>query len=804
MDALDSILLPQHLADLRRSGLSDEQIRRCGFRSSSDAEQIGRWLRWQKPAKVLGPCLVIPFAGADAKFLEYVRVKPDRPRTARGKGGKPIKYESPVGAPNRAYFPPATRAALRDTSTPMIITEGEKKAAKADQEGFACIGLVGVYGFQKARPKDADGKGQGPRELIADLAAVAWRGRKVLIAFDSDLTEKPGVRWAEFHLAETLQHTGAEVLAVRIPAGADGSKQGLDDYLTAAGPDALRDLLAIAKTVERPDEESQPLDAPEDPHRLAGLYLDWLRGRGPLTLRFWRGEFVEWKAGAYSALPDTDVKARLTAFIRDEFRRLNFIEQEAAREKDSPPRTRTVTTRLLADVANALRSLCLLPATISAPAWLDDAKGPDPFTLLSTKVGILDVAAFAAGKPGSLMPPTPTFFTFNALPFAFEPKASTPRQWLGFLRQLWQGDPESIDALQEWFGYLLTPDTRLQKILFLLGPRRAGKGTIARILKEVVGAANVAGPTLNSLTTNFGLSPLLDKPVAIVDDARLSHRSDAAIITERLLTISGEGTITVDRKFLSPVNTKLPTRLVIISNEIPRLGDASGALAGRLILLRFTETFFGREDHHLTDRLLSELPGILLWAIAGWKRLQSRGCFVQPTTGAPLIREMEDLSSPVGAFVREECIVDRAAAVPVGDLYRAWTRWCEDHGRKEPGTEQTFGRDLRAAVPYLDGRRPNQGGERWREYVGIRIRSGDEPPQCEPMPSDANCSGSGPYGPRVRGPSNCTHGRLNSEQADNEMKSTIDRTADHADQSGPSDPPADRLFPDWRNSMPPD
>ena len=38
-------------------------------------------------------------------------------------------------------------------------------------------------------------------------------------------------------------------------------------------------------------------------------------------------------------------------------------------------------------------------------------------------------------------------------------------------------------------------------------------------------------------------------------------------------------------------------------------------------MLRLTESWYGKEDTHLTDRLLKELPGILLGAIDGWKRL---------------------------------------------------------------------------------------------------------------------------------------------------------------------------------------
>src|SRR5262249_16435837 len=146
------------------------------------------------------------------------------------------------------------------------------------------------------------------------------------------------------------------------------------------------------------------------------------------------------------------------------------------------------------------------------------------------------------------------------------------------LAQLWPNDPQSIETLQDWLGYLLTQDTRQQKMLVIVGPRRSGKGTIARIIRAMIGEENVTGPTLAGLAPNFGLWSLLGKPVAIVSDARLSHRTDSAIVTERLLSITGEDALTVDRKCMEPVTVKLPTRFVILTNELPRLGDSSGAL----------------------------------------------------------------------------------------------------------------------------------------------------------------------------------------------------------------------------------
>ena len=115
---------------------------------------------------------------------------------------------------------------------------------------------------------------------------------------------------------------------------------------------------------------------------------------------------------------------------------------------------------------------------------------------------------------------------------------------------------------------------------------------------------------------------------------RLSGRTDQAIVVERLLAISGEDSLDVDRKFLPSVTTKLGVRFLILTNELPRLNDASVAMASRTVLLAIDRVMvWPRKDTNLTDKLLTELPSILLWAIAGWQRLQARGYFLQPDAG---------------------------------------------------------------------------------------------------------------------------------------------------------------------------
>ena len=52
-----------------------------------------------------------------------------------------------------------------------------------------------------------------------------------------------------------------------------------------------------------------------------------------------------------------------------------------------------------------------------------------------------------------------------------------------------------------------------------------------------------------------------------------------------------------------------------------RFGDASGAIAGRFLVLTLRNSWLGREDPALTDALLTELPGILGWVLDGLDRL---------------------------------------------------------------------------------------------------------------------------------------------------------------------------------------
>jgi putative DNA primase/helicase len=424
---------------------------------------------------------------------------------------------------------------------------------------------------------------------------------------------------------------------------------------------------------------------------------------GTPTLRHWRGGWWEWRTSHWAEAEQRAVRSTAYEYTENAFY-----------EKGDDPAPWSPNRHKVADLLEALAAIVHLPEDVDQPSWLD---GDRDGVIVACANGLLDV------ERRELLPHTPRFFNLTAVPFDYDPEAEPPWTWFEFLDDLFEDDVESTNALEEWFGYTISGRTDLHKILLLVGPTRAGKGVIARTLTALVGADNVAGPTLSSLGQNFGLQPLLGKPLAVVSDARLDGRN-ASTVVERLLSVSGEDTITVDRKYKDPWTGKLPSRFMVISNELPKLGDASAAIAGRFVSLLLSKSWYGREDTTLDDRIRGELTGILNWALTGLARLDRRGQFTRPPATDEAYIALQDLASPVGAFVRDRCALGAGYEVLIDELWAAWKSWAEENGHRV-STKQLLGRNLRAAFPSIRASRPRaRDGERERDpvYLGIALR----------------------------------------------------------------------------------
>ena len=137
----------------------------------------------------------------------------------------------------------------------------------------------------------------------------------------------------------------------------------------------------------------------------------------------------------------------------------------------------------------------------------------------------------------------------------------------------------------EWFGYVLSNDTvAAEDVLagraeaFGQGHDRPGPDRAARGPQHGGADARRPDPELRAAAADR-------KAAGGRSRTRASARAPTAWSpSSALLSISGEDTLTIDRKYREPWTGRLPTRFMILTNELPRFSDSSGALASRFVM----------------------------------------------------------------------------------------------------------------------------------------------------------------------------------------------------------------------------
>ena len=205
------LLSPDHLVDIRRSGLSDDTITLAGIQTVPPRD-IKKALGFDFPD--LASMYKIPYPGCDG-FSRF--------RCFPAEGKQVARYYQRKESGNHLYIPAAVASMLSDPTTTTYITEGEKKALKASQEGLACIAVGGLWNW-----KDKDGG------LISGFDKITLAGRDIGIIPDNDYL-KPNVHGYKKNLEQAVQELayvlidkGAKVFVVVLP---DGPAKGIDDYL---------------------------------------------------------------------------------------------------------------------------------------------------------------------------------------------------------------------------------------------------------------------------------------------------------------------------------------------------------------------------------------------------------------------------------------------------------------------------------------------------------------------------------------------------------------------------------------------
>lgn len=339
-----------------------------------------------------------------------------------------------------------------------------------------------------------------------------------------------------------------------------------------------------------------------------------------------------------------------------------------------------------------------------------------PFQL-NVANGILDLVTL------ELQPHSPDFFSIIQTDIHFDPTAASAL-WAEFL----QGavpDAEHRKVLQEFAGYALTGDTSAQKALMLTGKGGTGKGTFTHVLTQLLGgdaAYSLAGASpLEAIQDGTAqVEALVGKRVCVISE--ISKRVDWAPFKR----IVGQDIIKVNPKFRDAYTVRLDTKLLILSNVLPRLGEDAGndSITRRLLLIPFNVKPTSSNPHLRNDLTApAELSGILNWAIRGLKKLQANRFTFAGVSDAGLERELLEQSNPVILFLEEQAMAYDKGRPTTSALHKAYNAWAEEN-RYYTTTPKSFSESCRAALDVLGWPYELRKSNGVMTWFGIDLRGG--------------------------------------------------------------------------------
>lgn len=308
-----------------------------------------------------------------------------------------------------------------------------------------------------------------------------------------------------------------------------------------------------------------------------------------------------------------------------------------------------------------------------------------PDGLINVNNGVIDVVS------GNLLPHSHEYLFKYCAPVDFDKSAECP-QWENFLFQVFNGNVELCDLVQRLFGYILIGGRPfLHRAFVLYGNGRNGKSTFLDVLRAVIGSDAYSTVSMAKLDKEFSLVNIDGKLANIVEET-----PNDEINAEVFKTLVGGGEVQAAHKGFDEYSFRCNARFVFACNDMPIFKDKSVGLEERLVFIPFERYFEEHErDTKMTEKLLTELPGILNWALAGVRLITK-----DPTIpDYAVLRQSKETyrveTNPLYAWFLEavDVRVD-GDNITVNDAYRIYSRAILENGGK-PFSKDRFAKQFR-------------------------------------------------------------------------------------------------------------
>jgi P4 family phage/plasmid primase-like protien len=707
--------------------------------------------------------------GKTLPHSRLVRVRPPTPIASYNRDTGRVderKYDQPryvkgSSSHSEPYFlvRPDLWERLYDKTIPLIITEGELKAAALGLAGFAAIAFGGATTWR------AKG-GTNRLHLALDPnlpGSIPILGREVILIPDVDYATNDSVRREFRALGNALIVAGASrPRIVRIPQPHNGEWKGIDDLITyRLGPRWSGDVgkvaaahqlvLDVCTSQYETLTEHSSLNA-TDPQRCAERILTGLSRAQTYTVAIlptgtretqdmgWgvyrNGRYVHEPVGFSRGTSGKIMTPshQLRQIVSEDYNVGIALQAEEGGTPKNGPRGMPAghPNEVLAHVDLGLPRAA--NNTLLAP--FDGVSRGD--VCVRTLDGILNLSACLRAdadwdrRSEWILPPDHRWFSLGGLNVAMARVPGKPEcpSFLATVGQVFENDPQKITCLQLWFGKIITAPmfVSTKQYLCLYGTANSGKSTLMAALTAILGFDEVMSPTASHFG-RFDLAQAIGKRLMLFSEVPEgnNHEFHPGWV-DVIKGITGGDPLTVEQKGRDSFSTTLPMEIAMVGNQAPMLQMDRGALRQRAIFLSTTMAV-ANPDPLARDRMLqTELSGILLWALQGAARLARGEKIVTPDS---CLEDMEDVtadSDPASRFVERQLTTDKNRSatkqeLTPDDLANLFHEWCVEHRHRETeGSRRRLGRLVREIHKVKSGVRWVGKGKTERYYPGLYSR----------------------------------------------------------------------------------
>jgi DNA polymerase-1 len=691
----DLPLAEHHIKALVQSGIPADIAQARGYQTIGDDDiaLLGGLEPTPFGRRARHAGLLVPTHGVTGGIVGH-QLRPDA-EVINPKSGDVMKYLTPYGENSVIDCPPTMLDRLRDLPTPLLITEGSKKADSAAARGLLCVALRGVDNWTS---------GQGT--ALEDWRDIQLLGRRVGICYDSDLLEKKAVRGAAKRLSKYLTRRGADVHFIVLPGYDDGRKRGLDDWLVDF-PDGDPWDVAITRLpdfAEEADTDKTPVLATD-----LDLADTWVARHGD-DFRYvretekWLGyNGTRWDAegGITLARASFQDMIRTVAPYTEKYKDGDVLHLDATPWMRQAGRIQATLTQAAANrtIHTSIRVLDL-----------------DPH-LFNLGNGTYDLRRHV------FLPHDPDHLITLGSTVDYDAEAEAPH-FMAFLEDILP-EPETRQFVQRVLGQAMIGTVTEHIFPVFQGTGRNGKGTLLRLVQAAFGTY-YSGISKSLLIVKAHeehatvIASLHRRRLVTAQEVGESDVWNAAMIKELVGGDDLTGRYMREDEFtFTPSHT-----LIMAANHWPKVSAKDEAFWARVKKIPFNRVF-ERPDDRVEQRMKQELPGILNWLIAGARDYQTHG-LGEPAQVLAATAGIRAESDPLQQFLSEYVQVthDPLDQVSLSELYDHWyTTWHRNTRERSPMVPRNkFGAEVASALGIEPPRKLGKGNV--TTFTGIRLIDG--------------------------------------------------------------------------------